>query len=206
MNAYSKDLKMRVLATVDRGTAYGEVSRLFGVSLATNGRYARRRRDTGEVAPRPSPGTTARICNTAEERRALWAQLEESPEATLERRRELWEQGRGVRVSVATMSPAVRKLERTFGKSRRRPPSATRGSGGPNAYEWRSTAPAARGHAITTVATTTIGEAGSGGPAWRGSEGTTFPIAATEPGGGAPGEEGPGGGGGGPGQDLAVTL
>ena len=62
---------MRVLAAVERGTAYAEVSRPFGVSLATIGRHARRRRDTVEVAPRPSPGRTPSICKSAEERRAL---------------------------------------------------------------------------------------------------------------------------------------
>jgi transposase len=62
MNAYSKDLRMSALAAVARGTTYAEVSRLFGVSLATIGRYARRRRETGEVAPRPSPGRTPSIC------------------------------------------------------------------------------------------------------------------------------------------------
>ena len=82
---------MRVLAAVDRGDPYLEVSRLFGVSLATIGRYARRRRETGEeVAPRPSPGRTARICRSAEERRALWKQLESDPEATLKQHREAW--------------------------------------------------------------------------------------------------------------------
>ena len=35
MNAYSKDLRLRVLAAVDRGTLRKEVVRLFGVSLAT---------------------------------------------------------------------------------------------------------------------------------------------------------------------------
>ncbi len=88
MNAYSKDLRLRVLAAVDRGDPYAQISRLFGVSLATIGRYARRRRETGEVAPRPSPGRTARICKSAEERRALWEQLEENPEATLEEHRQ----------------------------------------------------------------------------------------------------------------------
>ena len=110
MNAYSKDLRLRVLAAVDRGTAYAEVSRLFGVSLATIGRYARRRRETGEVAPRPSPGRTPRICRSAEERRALCKQLGGKPEATLEEHRELWERERSVRVSVATMSRAIRRF------------------------------------------------------------------------------------------------
>ena len=35
MNAYSKDLRMRVLAAVDRGTLRKEIVRVFGVSLAT---------------------------------------------------------------------------------------------------------------------------------------------------------------------------
>lgn len=127
MNAYSKDLRMRVLAAVDRGDPYAEVSRLFGVSLATIGRYARRRRESGEVAPRPSPGRTARICKSAEERRALWRQLEEDPEATLERHRELWEErGGGARVSVATMSRAIRRLGWSYKKRRWEPPSETK--------------------------------------------------------------------------------
>ena len=125
MNAYSKDLRLRVLAAVDRGTAYAEVSRLFGVSLATIGRYVRRRRETGEVAARPSPGRTPRICQNAEERRALWAQLEANPEATLERHRELWEERGGARVSVPTMSRAIRRLGWTYKQRRWEPPSAT---------------------------------------------------------------------------------
>lgn len=124
MNAYSKDLRLRVLAAVDRGTPRAEIVRLLGVSVATIGRYVRCRRETGEVEPRPSPGRTPSICKTAEERLALWRQLEENPEATLERHCELWERGRGVRVSVATMSRAVRGLGWTYKQRRWEPPSA----------------------------------------------------------------------------------
>ena len=79
-------------------------------------RYARRKRQTGEeVDARPSPGRTPSICKTAEERRALWEQLEEHPpEATLERHRELWEERGGAGVSVATMSRAIRRLGWTY--------------------------------------------------------------------------------------------
>ncbi len=93
--------------------------------MATIGRYARRRRETGEVAARPSPGRPPSICKSAQERRALWQQLEESPEATLERHRELWEERGGARVSVATMSRAIRGLGWTYKKRRWGPPSAT---------------------------------------------------------------------------------
>ncbi len=92
---------MRVLAAVDRSMPREEIVRVFGVSLATVGRWLRRRRETGDVDARPSPGRARSICSSAEERRALWAQLEAyPPEATLEDHRgELWERGGGARVS-----------------------------------------------------------------------------------------------------------
>lgn len=125
MNAYSLDLRLKVLDAVDRGIPRTEVVRTFGVSMPTIERYLRRRRG-GELAPKPSPGRTPSICATVEERRALWEQLEENHEATLERHCELWEQGRKVKVSVSTMSRSVRGLGWTFKKSRWEPPSGTK--------------------------------------------------------------------------------
>ena len=66
---------------------------------------------------------------TSEERCALWRQLEESPEATLEHHCEVWKREHGVRVSIATMSRAIRRLGWTYKQRRWRPPSATRGPG-----------------------------------------------------------------------------
>jgi transposase len=57
----------------------------------------------------------------------LWEQLEEDDEATLERHCELWLERRGVRVSVATMSRAIReKLGWTLKKRRWQPPNETK--------------------------------------------------------------------------------
>ena len=126
MNAYSKDLGTRVLAAVDRGVSRAEIVETFGVSLATARRWLKRRRETGEVSPRHSPGRTPSICGTAEERRALWRQLEGNREATLERHCELWERARGVAVSASTTSRAVRKLGWTHKQRRWGPPSATK--------------------------------------------------------------------------------
>ncbi len=116
MNGYSKDLRVRVLDAVDRGTPRREAAGLFGVSLSTIKRWLGRRRDGEDLAPRPSPGRTPSILATNEEKRALWAQLEANDDATLERHCGLWEEGRGVRVSVATMSRAVSKLGWTYKK------------------------------------------------------------------------------------------
>lgn len=109
MNASSKDLRLKALTALDRGMPRKEAAGTFGVSLATLKRWLKRRREGGGLSPRPSPGRT-RILSTAEERCDLWAQLQGHAEATLERHRELWEGRRGMRVSVATMSRAVRKL------------------------------------------------------------------------------------------------
>ena len=82
--------------------------------------------DKAVAAPKRRPGMRRRVGATPEERRALWRQLEENPEATLEEHRVLWEERHGARVSVATMSRAIRRLGRTYGRRRWRPPSETR--------------------------------------------------------------------------------
>jgi transposase len=104
MNAYSKDLRLRVLGAVERGLPREEVSELFGVSRSTIKRWVRRRREGEDLEPNRSGGRKRRILSSAEERRALWEQLQENDEATLERHCELWEGARGVRVSLSTMS------------------------------------------------------------------------------------------------------
>jgi transposase len=130
MNAYSKDLRLRVLGAVERGLPREEVSELFGISRSTIKRWVRRRREGEDLEPGRSGGRKRRILSSAEERRALWEQLEENDEATLERHCELWEGTRGVRVSLATMSRAIRQeLGWTLKKRRWVPPSETNGPG-----------------------------------------------------------------------------
>ncbi len=129
MRTYSLDLRERALAAVDRGMPRKGAVGVFGVSLATLKRWLKRRQETGSAAPKRRPGMRRRVDASAEQRRDLWRQLEENPEATLERHRETWERERGVRVSVATMSRAIRRLGWTYKKRRWRPPSETTGSG-----------------------------------------------------------------------------
>src|SRR5918994_1871945 len=126
MNAYSKDLRLRVLEAIDRGLSRTRISELFGISLSTIKRYVRRRRQGEDLEPKPSTGRKRRILATSEQKRALWEQLEENDDATLERHCELWESATGVRVSLTTMSRAIReKLGWTLKKRRWVPPSET---------------------------------------------------------------------------------
>ncbi len=125
MRTYSLDLRERALAAVDRGMPRKEAVGVFRVSLATLKRWLKRRQETGSAAPTRRPGMQRRVGATSEERGALWRQLEKSPEATLEHHCEVWKREHGVRVSIATMSRAIRRLGWTYKQRRWRPPSAT---------------------------------------------------------------------------------
>ena len=82
MKPYSKDLRLRVLAAVDRGMPRKEVARVFGVSEPTIRRYLRLRRETGDVEPKPVPGPPARK-REALRRERLPAQVRLNPDLTL---------------------------------------------------------------------------------------------------------------------------
>ena len=125
MKTYSLDLRERALAAVDRGVPRKETVGIYGVSLATLKRWLKRREETGSSAPSRRPGMRRLVGADAEERRALWCQLEENPEATLEDHRQAWERERGVRVSISTMSRAIRRLGWTYKQRHWEPPNET---------------------------------------------------------------------------------
>ena len=127
MGIYSKDLRVRAVAAVDRGVPRAEVLETFSMSLTTLKRWLRMSREGKALSPGVSTGRKRRILATPEENKALWEQLEENDDATLERHCEMWEEKRGLRVSVATMSRAIRhKLGWSFKKRRWVPPSETK--------------------------------------------------------------------------------
>jgi transposase len=127
MKPYSKDLRLRVLAAVDRRMPKKEAARIFGVSEPTIRRYLRLRRETGDVEPKPMPGPPARKGKALEA--ALPAQAKANPDLTLQEHCELFEETEGVRVSTATMSRAFERLGLPLKKSPSRPPSVTRKAG-----------------------------------------------------------------------------
>ena len=127
MGAYSKDLRIRTLAALKRGIPRREMVEVFGISLATLKRWLKTNREGGDLSPGVSTGRKRRILATLQEKRALWKQLEENDESTLERHCELWEERMGVAVSISTMSRAIRnKLGWSYKKRRWEPPSETK--------------------------------------------------------------------------------
>jgi transposase len=126
MEIYSKDLRIRAVAAVERGIPRREVVETFSISLTTLKRWLKMKREGKDLSPRFSTGRKRRILSTLEEKKALWKQLEENDDATLERHCKMWEEKTGVRVSISAMSRAIReKLGWSYKKRRWVPPSET---------------------------------------------------------------------------------
>lgn len=127
MGIYSKDLRTRAVGAVERGVPRRDVVETFSISLTTLKRWLRRKRAGEDLSPGVSTGRKRRILATPEEKKALWSQLEENDDATLQRHCEMWEERTGVGVSISAMSRAIRgKLGWTYKKRRWRPPSETK--------------------------------------------------------------------------------
>jgi transposase len=109
MKPYSKDLRLRVLATVDRGVPRKEVAETFSVSLPTIKRWLKLRKETGGVEPRKGvPGPPPRKGAALE----AWLpqQLRANADLTLEEHCQAFEDEHAMRVSTATMSRTIRRL------------------------------------------------------------------------------------------------
>ncbi len=71
MGIYSKDLRTRAVAAVDRGISRKEVVVLFSISLTTLKRWLKIRREGKDLSPGTSTGRKRRILATLEEKKAL---------------------------------------------------------------------------------------------------------------------------------------
>jgi transposase len=116
---YSMDLRVRVLADCDGGTAPKDAAKKFSVSPAWVRRLLQRRRETGETAPRPRRHGPRPLRETHGDilRQAVAAE----PDATLAELRERL----GLKVALSTLWLALDALGLTFKKKRRTPPSRT---------------------------------------------------------------------------------
>jgi transposase len=126
MKPYSLDLRQNILDAYDHQLgSQRAVAALFGVSRAVLEPLLRRRRTTGDIAPRPHAGGRQPRCDPMA--LALVRQfVREQPAATLE---ELWAQlhpRRGLRLSMATMCRVLQRLGLPRKKSPLMPPHATR--------------------------------------------------------------------------------
>ena len=125
MNAYSEDLRKKIVQALRRGTGKSEAVRSFGVSLPSVKRYARMAQEGRPLAPKKRPGSRPKMGEGAT--RLLESDMEERPEATLPQRREYLQNVARVRVSESTVSRMLRKMGWTRKKDRWVRANATNG-------------------------------------------------------------------------------
>ena len=97
-----------MLAAVDAATPREEVAKTFSVSVPTIKRWLKRRRETGDVEPKPIPGRPSR--KGAMLQGWLPKQLEANDDLTLEEHREAFEEEFGQTVSTSTVGRAIAAL------------------------------------------------------------------------------------------------
>jgi transposase len=108
MDAYSLDLRKKIVEVKERGMPTVEVARTFGVGVSSVKRYAATAREGRPLAPKKHPGSKPKIDEGA--RRLLEADLEERPAATLPQRREFLRRTCGVWVSDSAVSRMLKRL------------------------------------------------------------------------------------------------
>jgi transposase len=108
MNAYSEDLRKKIIEALARGRTKSETARTFGVSRSSVKRYAKLVQEGRPLTPKKRPGSKPKIDERT--RRLLEADLEGRPAATLSERREYLERVAGLWVSDSTLSRALRRL------------------------------------------------------------------------------------------------
>jgi transposase len=83
MNAYSEDLRKKIVEAVERGMPKIEAARTFGVGISSVKRYVATYREGRSLAPKKRPGSKPKLDGSA--RRLLEADLRERPAATIPR-------------------------------------------------------------------------------------------------------------------------
>lgn len=108
MNAYSEDLRKKIVEALSRAMSKSEAARTFSVSLSSVKRYAHMADEGRPLAPKKRPGSQPKTGEDA--RRLLEADLEERPAATLSERREFLQRVCGVRVSDSTVCRLLKRM------------------------------------------------------------------------------------------------
>jgi len=123
MNAYSEDLRKKIIEALRRGMTKSEAARSFGVSRSSVKRYAKLADEGRPLAPKKRPGSKPKMDERA--RRLLEADLQERPAATLSERGEFLRRVADLSVSDSTVSRMLRRLGWSRKKDRWERQSAT---------------------------------------------------------------------------------
>jgi transposase len=124
MNAYSEDLRRKIVDAIERGMPKAQAARTFGVGVSTVKRYATKAHRGEPLEPGRAPGKRPKMDEKVG--KLLEEDLKERPFVTLRERCEHVEAISGVSVSRSTMCRAIARLGKTRKKGGEAPPSETR--------------------------------------------------------------------------------
>lgn len=130
MQAYSLDLRQRVMDACQSGQSEREVAARFALSLSSVQRYKRMQRATGSLAPVPWPGRAPKIAQGQQD--ALRALVASRTDWTLVRLCDAWKEATGTEVARDVMGRTLARLGITHKKSVASRPNGTRRSATPS--------------------------------------------------------------------------
>jgi transposase len=123
MNAYSEDLRKKIVEALKRGMGKSEAARTFSVSLSSVKRYAKMDEEGRSLAPKNRPGSKPKLDGLS--RKLLEEDLKERPFLTLQQRREYLRTVASMEVSRSTVCRAIKRMNSTRKKGVDRPQNAT---------------------------------------------------------------------------------
>ena len=123
MNAYSEDLREKIVEALGRGMGKSQAARTFCVSLSSLKRYAKLAQEGRSLAPKKRPGSKPKLDERSS--KLLQADLEEHPFLTLQERCEYLRAVASVEVSRSTVCRAIKRMDSTRKKGEDRLQNAT---------------------------------------------------------------------------------
>jgi len=116
MNAYSVDLREKIVAAVRRGMSKAQAARTFGVGATSVKRYVKLAEEGKSLRPGKAPGKKSKLDGSGID--LLEEDLRARPAVTYEKRADLLYELLGVRVSKATICRRIKRLGYTRKKDR----------------------------------------------------------------------------------------
>ena len=123
MNAYSEDLREKIVEALGRGMGKSQAARTFSVSLSSLKRYTKLAQEGRSLAPKKRPGSKPKLDERSS--KLLQADLEEHPFLTLQERCEYLRAVASVEVSRSTVCRAIKRMDSTRKKGADRLQNAT---------------------------------------------------------------------------------
>jgi transposase len=111
MNAYSEDLREKIIEALRRGMGKSEAARTFCVSLSSVKRYAKLAEEGRSLAPKKRPGSKPKLDERSS--KLLEEDLRERPFITLQQRCEYLRTIASLEVNRSTVCRAIKRMNST---------------------------------------------------------------------------------------------